>query len=83
MTPQQLLDFLQTLGPQVTSGITAWRKLNELLQSVKAAAIKTDLELPLSQAEVDHILQVYTPEYNQALTNIEIASDALGTDIFH
>lgn len=83
MNPQQLIDFLATLGPATRAGITAWRKFDELVQEVKAVAIKSDLALPLSQAEVDHILQVYTPLYNQALTDIELAGDTLGTDVFH
>lgn len=82
MTPQQLIDTVNQLELASKEGVKAWREFSLLISKVRSAVRRSELELPLSQADVNQIIQMYAPLYNQVLTKIEAAGDALGTDSF-
>lgn len=83
MTPEQFINLVNQLVDYGQLGKDAWQEFYQLMLKVQKVVIKNDLELPLSQADVDYIIQVYGPLYNTALTKIEIAGDNLGSDAFH
>lgn len=84
MNPQTLVATVATIRTAVWAGKRAWQSLDQLLARVERNIDRSDpVSLPLTQAEVDNIVAVYTPLYNAALTAIEQAGDTLGTDAFN
>ena len=84
MTPQEFTDLVNNLRIMTQNVKQAAFELDSLVERVQILIDRSDpLSLPLSQAEVDHMVAVYSPLYITALTNLEIASDALGSDALH
>ena len=83
MTPEQIIDLLnqlEILGQRLKDSA---QEYYQLVLKANSAAVKTELELPLSQEETDHIIQVYSPLYDVIRTKIEVVTDEIGTDPFH
>jgi hypothetical protein len=81
MNQQQLYDFVLDLEGKVKVGKQAWANLEGLVSKVKRRIATDDpLISPLTQSEIDYIINYYSPIYEAAKNAIEAAGDAVGTD---
>lgn len=84
MNQQQLLAVVLDLLQKTQNGANAYANLSTLLKKVfTLISPQGELSVTLTQAQVDGIVNTYLPLYQQALTAIEAAGDALGTDNFN
>lgn len=83
MTKQELINLIATdILPKADAGKNAYNNLTELARRVLYGVTNPAVGSTLTQANIDAIVALYTPQYSAALTAIEAAGDALGTDIF-
>lgn len=84
MTPQEFTDLVNNLRVMTQSVKSKAQLLDALIERVQILIDRDDpLTLPLSQAEVDHMINLYSPMYIAALQAVEVATDALGSDILN
>lgn len=78
MTPSQFIAFMQNLTAKGQDLNSATNNMLALITRVNRTIDRTDtLSLPLSQTDVDRILQVQTPVYNNLKAALLAAYNAL------
>ena len=85
MTLQELKNLVTDIDGKSTTLFQKSGRLMTLVSKVKRIANRENdgISQALTQSEVDSVVNTYTPLYIQALTDIETAADALGTDPLH
>lgn len=83
MSPEQLIQLVKDLRPLVNNVVKAGSALDALLTRVEIKIDQAEpLNVPLTQAQVDAIIAVYSPLYAVALHDVEASGDALNSDVF-
>lgn len=81
MTAQQLLNFLAATMPKITAGKKAWADAEALLARVaRKVDPDDDLNANLSQAEIDRLVAIYQPLWQEIKTRVEAAGDSINSD---
>lgn len=80
MNREQLDALLDTLLVAGKRGLESWAAYMELLREAKASLVRTAYQPPVTQAEVDYLINVYSPRYVDAVQRIEDAGDAINSD---
>ena len=84
MTPEELVNTHTALRDAWQIVRQKVALVNALIEEVGIVIDRSSpLSLPLTQAETDHIVAVYTPLYLNAATAVELATDALGIDVLN
>lgn len=83
ITPEQLRATVVLIRNATHSGMLAWGQMDRLITRIERQLDQSEpLNPPLTQAETDRIVATYLPMYQNILSLIEQAGDALGTDNF-
>jgi len=80
MNPSNIIPTIEGLEVLARNVTSSGKRLEFLLKRAKQSAIRNEFQFPLTQAEVNQLVTVYLPLYNEARRQIEIAADALATD---
>lgn len=80
MNPSNIIPTIDSLSVLAQNVTKAGKQLEFLLKRARQAATRSSFQLPLDQDDVNHLVTVYLPLYNEARRQIEIAADALATD---
>lgn len=80
MNPSNIIPTIDSLSVLAQNVTKAGKQLEFLLKRARQSAVRNEFQLPLTQADVNQLVSVYLPLYNEARRQIEIAADALGTD---
>lgn len=75
MTPQDFLTFISQLESNIKDGMKGYGDLTLLVGRVRSVTDRTDpMAMPVNQAEIDNIMRIETPLYNQIITQITAAA---------
>ena len=76
-TPEQFLGILNDLEAKADTHLRAASEIAVVIRKAKEAMVRTDMQLPISQADVDHIISIQTPIYTAAKANSLATLNAL------